>query len=92
MKFILIFPDTWAKTLWPFSNSTRNIAFGRASTTLACSLIESFFAMNIHICVKYQTAGGFHDRPAALQPAREPLHLAVRTSQPPRVTAIVCSK
>src|SRR5215208_6876221 len=28
-----IFPATWPSTVWPLSSCTRNIAFGRASTT-----------------------------------------------------------
>src|SRR5688572_3285226 len=36
-----IFPEMWASTLWPFSSSTRNIAFGRGSTTVPSSTIAS---------------------------------------------------
>src|SRR5580765_893347 len=36
-----ILPDTWARTLWPFSISTRNIAFGNGSTTLPSTSIAS---------------------------------------------------
>src|SRR5690606_27626260 len=36
-----------ARTLWPFDSSTRNIAFGRASTTLpSISMTPSFFAIS----------------------------------------------
>src|SRR5688572_19523067 len=31
----------WASTLWPFSSSTRNMAFGRGSTTVPSSTIAS---------------------------------------------------
>src|SRR5690554_2516527 len=36
----------WARTLWPFVNSTRNIALGRASTTApSISMTPSFLAI-----------------------------------------------
>src|SRR5712691_3896635 len=41
MKFIRILPLTWASTRWPFSNSTRNIAFGSGSTTVPSTSIAS---------------------------------------------------
>src|SRR5207245_1203784 len=41
MKFIRIFPLTCASTLWPFSSSTRNIAFGSGSTTVPSTSIAS---------------------------------------------------
>src|SRR5688572_15746781 len=31
----------WANTLWPFSSSTRNMAFGRGSVTVPSSTIAS---------------------------------------------------
>src|SRR6059036_3119132 len=31
----------WARTLWPFSSSTRNMAFGSGSTTVPSSTIAS---------------------------------------------------
>lgn len=43
MKFIRIFPETWAKTLCPFLSSTLNIAFGKVSTTLPSTTIGSSF-------------------------------------------------
>src|SRR3954465_5663792 len=37
----------WARTRWPFSSSTRNIAFGRGSTTRpSTSIAPSFLAMS----------------------------------------------
>src|SRR5215470_5210563 len=45
MKFMRIFPETWASTLWPFSSSTRNIAFGSGSTTVPSTSIASSFGM-----------------------------------------------
>src|SRR5450759_4715237 len=37
----------WASTLWPLASSTRNIAFGKASTTLpSISMTPSFFAIS----------------------------------------------
>ena len=44
IKFILSFPEIWAKTLWPFSISTWNIAFGNASITVHSTSITSSFA------------------------------------------------
>ena len=41
IRCILIFPELWASTLWPFSSSTRNIAFGSGSTTVPSSTIAS---------------------------------------------------
>jgi len=38
-----IFPEMWASTLWPFSNSTRNIAFGSDSTIVPSRTIASSF-------------------------------------------------
>lgn len=99
MKFIRIFPETWASTLWLFSNSTRNMAFGRASITFACSLIESFFTMNF-----YKQAKMGEPRPRPLWPSfvaarsassnsfRYCSSILVSTSQPPFTTTIVCSK
>lgn len=99
MKFIRIFPETWARTLWPFSNSTRNMAFGRASVTFACSLIESFFTMNF-----YERANMGEPRPRPPWPSfvaarsassnsfRYGSPILVSTSQPLFTTAIVCSK
>src|SRR5680860_732235 len=41
----------WARTLWPLLSSTRNIAFGRASTTVpSISITPSFFGMSSAIC------------------------------------------
>src|ERR687887_1674828 len=39
-----IFPEICARTLWPLASSTRNIAFGRGSTTVpSTSIAPSFF-------------------------------------------------
>src|SRR2546430_16995401 len=47
MKFMRIFPETWASTLWPFSSSTRNIAFGNGSTTVPTTSIASSFGISL---------------------------------------------
>src|SRR5579875_1655318 len=39
-----IFPELCASTLWPFSSSTRNIAFGSGSMTVPSSTIASSFS------------------------------------------------
>src|SRR5437667_6810100 len=44
MKCIRILPEMWASTLWPFSSSTRNIAFGSGSTTVPSTWMPSSFA------------------------------------------------
>src|SRR4051795_3690320 len=36
-----IFPEMWANTLWPFSSSTRNMAFGSGSMTVPSRTIAS---------------------------------------------------
>src|SRR5438552_8992040 len=36
-----IFPEMWASTLWPFSSSTRNMAFGNGSITVPSRTIAS---------------------------------------------------
>src|SRR5678816_1837295 len=41
MKFLRIFPDTCARTLCLLCSSTRNIAFGSGSTTVASTWIAS---------------------------------------------------
>src|SRR5690554_6012172 len=45
MKFIRILPEIWAKTLCPFSNSTRNMAFGNGSTTMPSTSMASSLAI-----------------------------------------------
>src|SRR2546426_771425 len=45
MRCIRILPDTWARTLWPLSISTRNIALGSGSTTLPSTSIASSLLM-----------------------------------------------
>src|SRR4029453_16017956 len=45
MRCIRILPDTWARTLWPLSITTRNIALGSGSTTLPCTSIASSLLM-----------------------------------------------
>src|SRR5258708_39741450 len=47
MKFILIFPDTWAKTTCLFSNSTLKLALGRASMTVPSTEIAYSFAIRL---------------------------------------------
>lgn len=40
---IRIFPEIWAVISWPFSSSTRNIAFDNASTIMpSCSIADCF--------------------------------------------------
>src|SRR6266446_6008571 len=46
-----IFPEMCASTLWPFSSSTRNMAFGSGSTTVPSTRIASSlgFARGNHL-------------------------------------------
>src|SRR3954454_2542693 len=75
----------WARTLWPLLSSTRNIAFGRASTTVpSISITPSFFGMSSLLVVArfvYRRPGNLPDPRATsrhelrvdlLQPSRRP--------------------
>src|SRR5207237_10054835 len=53
IRCIRSLPDTWARTLWPLSISTRNIALGSGSTTLPSTSIASSLLMTF----------AFHRRP-----------------------------
>lgn len=55
MKCIRILPETCANTSWPFANSARKVAFGRASTTVASTSIDSFFAIRVGLAPHYST-------------------------------------
>src|SRR5579863_5679400 len=44
-KFLRILPETWARTRCLFSNSTRNIAFGNGSITVAMTSMASSFGL-----------------------------------------------
>src|SRR3972149_3492102 len=41
MKFMRIFPEMWARTLWPVSSWTRNMALGSGSTTVPSTSMAS---------------------------------------------------
>src|SRR5688572_23169772 len=45
IKCMRILPETWARTLWPFSSSTRNMALGSGSTIFPSIWIFSSFAI-----------------------------------------------
>jgi hypothetical protein len=45
MRCMRIFPELCARTVYPFSNSTRNIAFGRGSTTVPSTVNASSFGL-----------------------------------------------
>src|SRR5690625_6068257 len=45
MKCMRILPETCAKTVWPFSSSTLNIAFGSVSVTVPSTSIASSFTI-----------------------------------------------
>jgi len=40
-----IFPELCARTVYPFSNSTRNMAFGNGSTTVPSTVNASSFGL-----------------------------------------------
>lgn len=43
MKFLRIFPEMWARTTWPFGNSTRNMVPGNTCVTVPTTWIGSSF-------------------------------------------------
>ena len=43
MKCFRILPEMWARTLWPFSNSTRNIALGNGLDNGTAFDLDGFF-------------------------------------------------
>src|SRR4030095_13085858 len=47
MKFMRILPVTCARSLCPFSSSTRNIALGSGSTTVPSTSIASSFGISL---------------------------------------------
>src|SRR5687768_16817489 len=75
----------WARTLCPLLSSTRNIAFGRASTTVpSISITPSFFGMSSAICcwLVYRWCTALAGR---VQVAREPPRLGrVDLAEPAR--------
>src|SRR5438034_3217087 len=58
MKCIRILPEMCASTLWPFSSSTRNIAFGSGSTTVPSTWMPSSFARVLSLSLGHRTALG----------------------------------
>ncbi len=57
MKFIRIFPETWAMIMCPFSNSTLNTALGKASLTTAEIRIASSFDIDYTNLGHFRVAG-----------------------------------
>ena len=57
MKFIRSLPLMWAKTLWPFSNSTANIVLGSGSMTVPSTSIASFLATGVGVPFLTMSAG-----------------------------------
>src|ERR1700684_877818 len=45
LRCIRIFPELCARTVYPFSNSTRNMALGRGSTTVPSTVNASSFGL-----------------------------------------------
>src|SRR6202158_971695 len=92
MKFLRILPETCARTWCLFSSSTRNIAFGSGSITVAMTSIASslefpespfFFSSRIGLAIVSRVPTGRpKDRPLHLLP-RRPAHL-FRPRQNPR--------
>ena len=54
MKFFRIFPEIWARTLCLFSSSTRNMAFGSDSITVAITSIASSLAIERFLRVNFE--------------------------------------
>src|SRR6266446_3007254 len=92
MKFLRILPETCARTWCLFSSSTRNIAFGSGSITVAITSMASslefpespfFFSSRIGLAIISRAYPNcFKDRPPQLSP-RRPGHL-FRPRQNPR--------
>src|SRR5262245_16475089 len=73
MKCMRILPETWASTLCPLSNSTRNIAFGSGSTTVPSTSIASSLAIvDIRLFHPRQDAGAAgRDRDGVFEMSRQ---------------------
>src|SRR3954452_15938322 len=73
----------WARTLCPLLSSTRNIAFGRASTTVpSISITPSFFGMSsllVVVRLVYRRPGNLPD-PRRTAGAGGPLAAVAQTS------------
>src|SRR5258706_7153926 len=92
IKFLRILPETCARTWCLFSSSTRNIAFGSGSITVAMTSMASslefpespfFFSSRIGLAIVSRVpTGRSKDRPLHLLP-RRPAHL-LRPRQNPR--------
>src|SRR6266850_900377 len=91
MKFLRILPETCARTWCLFSSSTRNIAFGNGSITVAMTSMASsfefpespfFFSSRMGLAIISRVTGRFKDRPPHFLP-RRPGHL-FRPRQYPR--------
>src|SRR6266568_8193545 len=92
MKFLRILPETCARTWCLFSSSTRNIAFGSGSITVAMTSMASsfefpespfFFSSRIGLAIVSRVpTGRSKDRPLQLLP-RRPRH-RFRARQDPR--------
>src|SRR5882724_4321239 len=91
MKFLRILPETCARTWCLFSSSTRNIAFGSGSITVAMTSMASsfefpespfFFSSRMGLAIISRVTGWFKDRPPHFLP-RRPGHL-FRARQDPR--------
>src|SRR4051812_31318034 len=74
----------WARTLWPLLSSTRNIAFGRASTTVpSISITPSFFGMSSTICRSVDYRGPGTSAPGgAVDLVQPPVNLIPGTHEP----------
>src|SRR3954451_10089137 len=62
-----IFPEMWASTLWPFSSSTRNMAFGNGSVTVPSRTIASSLGLGSELLPT--TDEDWPDRPRARERA-----------------------
>src|SRR3546814_12821685 len=51
IRCLRIRPEVWARTLWPLSSVTRNIAFGRISATVPSISISSSLAIHVLVLV-----------------------------------------
>ena len=67
MKFFRSFPEMWARTSWPFSRRTLNIAFGKGRITSPSTSMASFFGKRYapSFVVVTISIGGTHGKVAA---------------------------
>src|SRR6478672_12482893 len=72
-----IFPEMWASTLWPFSSSTRNMAFGSGSETVPSRTIASSLGLGSGELLLERAGWGLPGRARRARPAAGPKRHAI---------------